>query len=947
MPRFKGIVCAFSVCLAVLALILATAGCGHDKGELTGAQEMGWLEPVPGTHSAHPGWPTSLPDDMLQPWESTDAAGTVIPPGDAAGLKGSSVINQDSEAFPGVERWLDAVGGVSENGEALRLTSEVSDISWAIYRLPMGGVQPGVVGTDTNVVPLLGGGMGVYYVGLADYGREAWEWHGPFMDNHLRFATAEAVAAGHNYISPLGNTFVCVLTYDTCVCDVVCVGANPVNVSDVQPPPQPTGLAAAPVAGGLELDWNDVLDGTLAGYRIYYSRTSFSAGEVSAVQRVDYLVGDSRYLLSGLAGETFVRISAVDISGNESPPSDLLTETPSPGGVAYLVRDVEAPSGMIHDEIEMSAVGGTKYDWDMDGDGIYEITGTTESRELVDTGSTGIIRPAVRSTGAEDSMVACGAVSLLIQSNMRPVASGYADPSTGEAPLTVDFSGVGEDEDGTIAEYAWDFNGDGTYDWTDPATGDTSHEYAAAGVYNAKFRVTDDLGAWDCDTVTVIVSAVGSNQPPTAALESSARWGVPSCDVTFDASGSSDPDGWIVNHQWDFDGDGFTDLSTGTDAKVVHRYDVAGEYTCRVRVVDNNGAEDTSQVDFTAGVWETSTLFSASSWAYYTALDIAAGFPAVVFSAANPSLTYFVRASDAAGQSWGSAKQAATPIAGIDMEIVNLNPAIAQGYGPYYVRSLDTIGNSWPSVVDLDAGQIAGNYVSMSVVAGNPAICYLGGPAPGNQDLCYVRATDVDGGAWASHVLADGDAAGPRELGTYTSMLVADGRPAIAYSESGTQNGLRFVRANDATGGSWGTPVAVDMGQPALWVSMKLVEGRPAIVYQDSTNETLKFVTALDAQGSTWGTPLIIDNTAAVGACFAVVDGRPAIAYSYTISAGVVDICFIWAQDPQGSSWGSRKHVVSGGNNLYASLAEVDGRPGISFDDTTGHTMKYAVLVEP
>jgi len=59
--------------------------------------------------------------------------------------------------------------------------------------------------------------------------------------------------------------------------------------------------------------------------------------------------------------------------------------------------------------------------------------------------------------------------------------------------------------------------------------------------------------------------------------------------VTFDGSGSSDPDGRIVSYEWDFDGDGVYDLASDSPT-VEWLYDGAGDYQASLRVTDDDGA---------------------------------------------------------------------------------------------------------------------------------------------------------------------------------------------------------------------------------------------------------------------------------------------------------------------------------------------------------------------
>lgn len=80
--------------------------------------------------------------------------------------------------------------------------------------------------------------------------------------------------------------------------------------------------------------------------------------------------------------------------------------------------------------------------------------------------------------------------------------------------------------------------------------------------------------------------AANSNGQPQAeaGLELAGIAGQP---VSFDGSGSSDPDGQSLSFIWDF-GDG----KTGSGAAVAHAYDVAGTYTATLTV--NDGADSSS-----------------------------------------------------------------------------------------------------------------------------------------------------------------------------------------------------------------------------------------------------------------------------------------------------------------------------------------------------------------
>src|SRR4029079_12008642 len=98
-------------------------------------------------------------------------------------------------------------------------------------------------------------------------------------------------------------------------------------------------------------------------------------------------------------------------------------------------------------------------------------------------------------------------------------------PTTGTAPLTVNFSGVGSsDPDGSIAAYAWDLDGDGQFD--DSAVQATSFQYTTPGSYAVRLMVTDNQGAQGTSqpitiTVTAATGSVEKAQGKPATASSS------------------------------------------------------------------------------------------------------------------------------------------------------------------------------------------------------------------------------------------------------------------------------------------------------------------------------------------------------------------------------------------------------------------------------------------
>lgn len=108
---------------------------------------------------------------------------------------------------------------------------------------------------------------------------------------------------------------------------------------------------------------------------------------------------------------------------------------------------------------------------------------------------------------------------------------------------------------------------------------------------NTGYSYTDSIGGTNSASVTV--TGVDP-QAPVASFTESAHTVPTGAPITFDPSGSSDPDGTIVLYEWDFDGDGVYDHSTATPSTVSYTYTTPGTYTVTLRVTDNDGLTDTA-----------------------------------------------------------------------------------------------------------------------------------------------------------------------------------------------------------------------------------------------------------------------------------------------------------------------------------------------------------------
>lgn len=635
------------------------------------------------------------------------------------------------------------------------------------------------------------------------------------------------------------------------------------------------------------------------------------------------------YDSEGATGPVSVPVST---AGNQLPVADLVSTLDSgeaPLDVSFDASGSYDPDGFI--------VG---YQFDFDGDGNIDLsTGTPEADYTYFGG--GIFDASVTVTDNEGaSSTAFVTITVTVGGNVPPEANISAIPTNPEIDETVNFdASFSSDSDGTVDNYEWDFDGDGTYDLDTLDTPYATHAYPLSGTYFAAVRVTDNLGAQDEATVQIDV-APPANYPPFAVLSA-----MPDGPTTgsFDASGSGDPDGEIVLYQWDWDSDGFYDEDSGNSPYASHDFGAAGTYYVTVQVTDNYGDSATASAWLELQephTWTTLNPMGTTGDFRAAAMTMVAGVPAIAAYEYNDSDTKFVLASDSYGTAWGTVYQA-TSDRGVSMDLIFANgmPCIAlESSGSYaaFVRATSATGAAWQTQIQADSTFGSGRYLSLDFAYTTDFFPAIASSSWFDSNLYFAYAQDVSGDAWNPAVTVD-EGVGQGYPSLHRVNVEGVAYPAIAYFDVPNES-LLFIRANDSAGSTWGTPAVVDSATGDYFSNIRLLfhAGKPVIMYWDMDPMGLKLAVADDEGGTAWSefhTINAIDYPTARGQDMAIINGNLCVAY--TVSGPLVgeDLVYRRNTGPGYGDW-SAAETVNTGYFESVTLVDASGIPGVSYIDT-------------
>lgn len=273
---------------------------------------------------------------------------------------------------------------------------------------------------------------------------------------------------------------------------------------------------------------------------------------------------------------TYQAVLTVVGPGGQATGTTEITVTQAPNAPTASIR-ADPVSGNIPLTVNFAASETTgqidTYQWDF-GDGTTA-AGASVSHTF---GQEGTYSVRLIITGPGGTGEATTSISAT-QPILPPEAAFTADPTSGEAPLDVEFTN-GTSGDGLT--FTWDF-GDGSPQVNDR---DPLHTFQNAGNFTVRLTAQGS-GGTDIAEVTVNVSQAVVAVPPVAQFNANPVDGEAPLNVQFDAVQSND----ITSYTWDF-GDG----GTGNTPSTPHTFTNPGTYTVTLTVAGSTGLTDSEQI---------------------------------------------------------------------------------------------------------------------------------------------------------------------------------------------------------------------------------------------------------------------------------------------------------------------------------------------------------------
>ena len=157
-------------------------------------------------------------------------------------------------------------------------------------------------------------------------------------------------------------------------------------------------------------------------------------------------------------------------------------------------------------------------------------------------------------------------------------------------------------------------------------------------------------------------------------------------EITFDGSGSSDPNGDDLEYRWDFENDGTYDTGWSGSATATHTYSTAGDYKVTLQVKDEVGSTDTDTVNVAIGQFNIPPTDPDVSGPQTGDVDTNYDYTAVSTDADNDTIQYMI--------DWGDGTNTTTALVENGTEVTETHSWSSYGFKTVAVTAYDDQGGA-------------------------------------------------------------------------------------------------------------------------------------------------------------------------------------------------------------------------------------------------------------
>ena len=177
-------------------------------------------------------------------------------------------------------------------------------------------------------------------------------------------------------------------------------------------------------------------------------------------------------------------------------------------------------------------------------------------------------------------------VDIILVDAIAPTAGFSGTPTSGSAPLTVQFTDLSTPGSSSITEWLWDFGDGSTSTSQNP-----SHIFTSNGNYTIELTVTTTVGS-NTEETTNYINVTSNPIGPTADFSGTPTSGLAPLTVQFtdlSTAGTSPITDWL----WVF-GDG----NTSTSQNPSHIYTTGGDYSVALNVTTSIGSDSEAKTNY-------------------------------------------------------------------------------------------------------------------------------------------------------------------------------------------------------------------------------------------------------------------------------------------------------------------------------------------------------------